>query len=374
MAGKKVKSLKKKCSMIMMLGLTALSLWGCGSINPDKYVTLGNYETLTVQVDRYTYTEEDLQQFVEYELINYVEVLDLYEYQTISANTVAADSLVNIDYVITSDGEAVESSAVQGEHYAMDAENYINMDELIGKSVGETVVIDFSATEEEALYFGIMDPEEHELLMLVTINAIETRQMPAFDDGLIARMNLEGGITTMDQFKETFRVYLQDSCDSQNQTAKETAVWDAVYNICEVEEPPEELVNRFYEQRKQDFIDYASILEDQGMDTAEAEAEAAYLDDIILELAKEEAKVELVYLAIAKKEGIKISDKQLTDAAEEEYQSYGYESAQAMIDDIGEEEYRSQVLRREVLERLSSTVTIVDGTVSPVIVIPGTEQ
>ena len=374
MAGKKVKSLKKKCSMIMMLGLTALSLWGCGSINPDKYVTLGNYETLTVQVDRYTYTEEDLQQFVEYELINYVEVLDLYEYQTISANTVAADSLVNIDYVITSDGEAVESSAVQGEHYAMDAENYIKMDELIGKSVGETVVIDFSATEEEALYFGIMDPEEHELLMLVTINAIETRQMPAFDDGLIARMNLEGGITTMDQFKETFRVYLQDSCDSQNQTAKETAVWDAVYNICEVEEPPEELVNRFYEQRKQDYIDFASILEDQGMDTAEAEAEAAYLDDIVLELAKEEAKVELVYLAIAKKEGIKISDKQLTDAAEEEYQSYGYESAQAMIDDIGEEEYRSQVLRREVLERLSSTVTIVDGTVSPVIVIPGTEQ
>lgn len=374
MAGKKVKSLKKKCSMIMMLGLTALSLWGCGSINPDKYVTLGNYETLTVQVDRYTYTEEDLQQFVEYELINYVEVLDLYEYQTISANTVAADSLVNIDYVITSDGEAVESSAVQGEHCAMDAENYIKMDELIGKSVGETVVIDFSATEEEALYFGIMDPEEHELLMLVTINAIETRQMPAFDDGLIARMNLEGGITTMDQFKETFRVYLQDSCDSQNQTAKETAVWDAVYNICEVEEPPEELVNRFYEQRKQDYIDFASILEDQGMDTAEAEAEAAYLDDIVLELAKEEAKVELVYLAIAKKEGIKISDKQLTDAAEEEYQSYGYESAQAMIDDIGEEEYRSRVLRREVLEHLSSTVTIVDGTVSPVIVIPGTEQ
>ena len=369
-----MKSIKKKCCMIMILGWISLSLWGCGSINPDKYVTLGNYETLTVQVDRYTYTEEDLQQFVEYELANYIEVLDLYEYQTISANTVAADSLVNIDYVITSDGEPVESSAVRGEHYAMDAENYINMDELVGKSVGETVVIDFSATEEEALYFGIMDPEEHELLMLVTINAIETRQMPAFDDGLIAKMNLEGGVTTMDQFKETFRVYLQDSCDSQNQTAKETAVWDAVYNICEVEEPPEELVNRFYEQKKQDYIDFASILEDQGMDTAEAEAEAAYLDDIILELAKEEAKTELVYLAIAKKEGIEISDKQLTDAAEEEYQSYGYESAQAMIDDIGEEDYRSQVLRREVLEHLISAVTIVDGTVSPVIVIPGTEQ
>lgn len=371
MAGKKVKSFKKRCSMIMILGLISLSLWGCGSINPDKYVTLGNYETLTVQVDRYAFTEEDLQQFVEYELTNYVEVLDLYEYQTISANTVANDSIVNIDYVITSDGEAVESSAVRGEHYAMDAENYLSMDELIGKSVGETVVIDFSATEEEALYFGIMDPEEHELLMLVTINAIETRRMPAFDDELIARMNLEGGVTTMDQFKETFRVYLQDSCDSQNQIAKETAVWDAVYGICEVGEPPEELVNKFFEQKKQDFEDFISMMGDQGM---VSEAESPYLDDTILEQAKEEAKVELVYLAIAKKEGIKISDKQLTEAAEEEYQSYGYESAQAMIDDMGGEEYRSQVLRREVLERLSSTVTIVDGTVSPVIVIPGTEQ
>ena len=61
-------------------------------------------------------------------------------------------------------------------------------------------------------------------------------------------------------------------------------------------------------------------------------------------------------------------------AAEEEYQSYGYESAQTMIDNIGEEEYRSQVLRSKVLEHLSSVVTFVDGTVSPVIVIPETEQ
>lgn len=367
-----MKSFKKKYSIVMILGLISLSLWGCGSINPDKYVTLGNYETLTVQVDRYTFTEEDLQQFVEYELTNYVEVLDLYEYQTISANTVAGDSIVNIDYIITSDGEAVEGSEVRGEHYAMDAENYLNMDELIGKSVGETVVIDFSATEEEALYFGIMEPEGHELLMLVTINAIETRRMPAFDDGLIAKMELEGGVTTMEQFKETFRVYLQDSCDSQNRTAKETAVWNAVYGICEVSEPPEELVNRFYEQKKQDFEDFLSMVGNQGMDTAEAES--AYLDDTILEQAKEEAKVELVYLAIAKKEGIKIGDEQLMEAAEEEYQSYGYESAQAMIDNIGKEEYRSQVLRRKVLEHLGSVITIVDGTVSPVVVIPGTEQ
>ena len=278
-----MKPLKKKYNMIVILGLISLSLWGCGAINPDKYVTLGNYETLTVQVDRYTFTEEDLQQFVEYELTTYVEVLDLYEYQTVSANVVEADSIVNIDYVITDDGEPIESSAAQGEHYAMNGENYLNLDELIGKSVGETVVINFSATEEEALYFGIMDPEEHELLMLVTINAIETRQMPAFDDGLIARMNLEGGITTMDQFKETFRVYLQDSCDSQNQTAKETAVWDAVYNICEVEEPPEELVNRFYEQKKQDFEDFVSLMGDQEM---LATVEEAYSDDTILEQAK----------------------------------------------------------------------------------------
>lgn len=358
--------------MIVILGFAALCLWGCGDINPNKYVTLGNYETLTVQVDRYTYTEEDLQQLVDYELTSYVEVLDLYEYQTISANTVESDSIVNVDYTITQDGETIEGSEVQGQHLDMMGQVPSGFENLIGKSVGETVVIDFSGSEEEALFYGIMDPGAHEILILVTINAIEVRQMPDFDDALIAGMELESGITNMAQFKETYRVYLQDSCDSQNRIAKEMAIWNAVYAICEVGEPPEELVNRFYEQKKQDFIDFVSMIGDQGTDTAQAEAD--YLDEHILEQAKEEAKIELVYMAIAKKEGIKISDKQLTEAAEEEYQSYGYESAQAMIDDIGKEEYRSQVLRREVLEHLSSVITIVDGTVSPVVVIPGTEE
>lgn len=353
------------------MGLVSLTLWGCGRINPDKYVTLGSYDTLTVQVDRYTFTEEDLQQFVEYELSSYIEVLGLYEYDTISANTVENDSIVNIDYVITQDGETVEGSQITGEHLVMGEANSNGFEELVGKSVGETVVIEFTGTEEEALYFGIMDPEEHEILILVTINALESRKAPALDDELIASIGMEG-ITTMEQFKESYREYLQDSCDSQNQTAREAAIWNAVYDICDVGEPPQELVDRFYEKKKQDFMDFVSILGDQGMDTAEAEA--SYLDENILEQAKEEAKAELVCLAIAKKEGIKITDKQLKEAAEAEYESYGYESAQAMIDDMGEEEYRSQVLRKAVLEHLGNIVTITDGTVSPAIVIPGADE
>lgn len=361
-----MKSLKKKCSVMILLGLVILSLWGCGSINPDKYVTLGNYETLTVQVDRYTFTEDDLQQFVEYELRQYIEVLDLYDYETISANGVASDSIVNIDYVVTRDGESAGSTEVHGMHYVMDGENPFRLDELIGKSVGETVVIDFSDSPEESLYFGVTDIDETEAFLLVTINAIEARRMPTYDDALIAKLNLEG-VATMDQFQETFRVYLQDSCDSQNQTAKETAVRDAVFSICEVGEPPEELVDRFFAKKKQDYEEYASFMESTE---GSSELGTQALDQLFLDEAKEDAKAELIYLAIAKKEGIKISDDQLKEAAEGEYQSYGYESAQAMIDDIGEEEYRSQVLRREVMEHLSSVVTIVDGTVSPVIVIP----
>ena len=81
--------MKKKSCVTAVLMLLMAVLCGCGGINPDKYVTLGSYKDLSVEVTYMTFTEEDLKNAIDQELKAYIDIYDLYDYEPIvSANTV----------------------------------------------------------------------------------------------------------------------------------------------------------------------------------------------------------------------------------------------------------------------------------------------
>lgn len=332
------------------------------SVDPDEYVKLGDYKNLSTEVTYVTFTEEELQECIDNELGYYVEAYDLYNYEPdVSANTVADGSVVNIDYEGKIDGEVFEGGSAQGAHLVIGSGSFIEGFEsgLVGKAVGDTTELNLAFPED----YQNAEHAGKDVVFTVTINAIEKRSMPAYDDEFIAALNLGEGITTYDAYVEYLRQYLQDTCDSQNETTLQEAVWSVVYAACEVNDPPQEMTDMMYEDLKEYFESYAQYynMDFETFVTTQMSMDMEAFETKNLEAAKEEAKKELAYMAIAKAEDIKVDDALMEEVAESEYADYGYQSADELISTMGKNDFYSYVMRKKVMERLSEIVQITEN-------------
>lgn len=369
--------MKKKIKLIMLFAMMAAMLCACGKkgddslsdnqieVDPDDYVKLGDYSNLSVEVTYYDYSEEDVKNCVDSELEFYVDYyansynLDLYDYQVdLSANTVAQGSIVNMDYTGRIDGVAFEGGSAEGAHLVIGSGKFIPgfEDGLVDKQVGETVDLDLTFPED----YQNADYAGKNAVFTVSINSIDTRSMPEYTDELIQTLNISQDITTYQQYEDYIRQYLQDSCDDANEEMRRESIWNAAYGTCEISDPPQQMVDSFYEDLNEYFETYAQyysmdletfISSQMGMDMETYQEKNR-------EAATEEAKKELAYMAIAKAEGIVVDDAMMQEAAEAEYADYGYESADAMIQTMGKADFSSYVMRQKVLKRLEEIITV----------------
>lgn len=369
--------MKKKIKLIMLFAMMAAMLCACGKkgddslsdnqieVDPDDYVKLGDYSNLSVEVTYYDYSEEDVKSCVDSELEFYVDYyansynLDLYDYQVdLSANTVAQGSIVNMDYTGRIDGVAFEGGSAEGAHLVIGSGKFIPgfEDGLVDKKVGETVDLDLTFPED----YQNADYAGKNAVFTVSINSIDTRSMPEYTDELIQTLNISQDITTYQQYEDYIRQYLQDSCDDANEQMLQESIWNAAYGTCEVSDPPQQMVDSFYEDLNEYFETYAQYysMDLETFISSQMSMDMETYQEKNREAATEEAKKELAYMAIAKAEGIVVDDAMMQEAAEAEYADYGYESADAMIQTMGKADFSSYVMRQKVLKRLEEIVTV----------------
>lgn len=370
--------MRKKIKLVVLSVMAALMLCACGKenaegslsdnqieVNPDDYVKLGDYKDLSVEVTYYNYTEEDVKSCVDSELEFYVDYmanyynLDLYDYSVdVSANTVVQGSIVNMDYVGRIDGVAFEGGSDTGAHLIIGSGNFIPgfEDGLVDKQVGETVDLDLTFPED----YQNTDFAGKNAIFTVSINSIDIRNMPEYTDELIATLNISEDITTYQQYEDYIREYLQDSCDEANEEMRQESIWNAAYSVCEISEPPQQMADSFYEDLNEYFETYAQYysMDLESFISSQLGMDMTTYQEKNREAATEEARKELAYMALAKAENIVINDDVMMEVAEEEYADYGYESATAMIQTMGKDDFSSYVMRQKVLERLEEFVTI----------------
>lgn len=369
--------MKKKIKLIMLFAMMAAMLCACGKkgddslsdnqieVDPDDYVKLGDYSGLSVEVTYYDYSEEDVKNCVDSELEFYVDYyansynLDLYDYQVdLSANTVAQGSIVNMDYTGRIDGVAFEGGSAEGAHLVIGSGKFIPgfEDGLVDKQVGETVDLDLTFPED----YQNADYAGKNAVFTVSINSIDTRSMPEYTDELIQTLNISQDITTYQQYEDYIRQYLQDSCDDANEEMRRESIWNAAYGTCEISDPPQQMVDSFYEDLNEYFETYAQYysMDLETFISSQMSMDMETYQEKNREAATEEAKKELAYMAIAKAEGIVVDDAMMQEAAEAEYADYGYESADAMIQTMGKADFSSYVMRQKVLKRLEEIVTV----------------
>lgn len=350
--------------------LTDLSTVSTRDINTDEYVTLGEYTGLDVTVNTYGFSDAELESQMQAEFESYVDYVDAYDYTPLQKDTVENGDIVNLDYSGKKDGEAFDGGTAEGAHLEIGSGSFIPgfEDGLIGHTVGDAFDLPLTFPED---YTNNTDLAGQEVVFEIKINSIDERKVPEMTDELVVAMGMLSGTQyqTIDDFREDIREYLQSTCDEQNNSEKTAAIWTAVYEKCEVKDAPQELVEDVrarIESNAQAYADYYGmsmddfIQQSMGMTREEYEQQA-------LESAQKTAKEKLVVAALAKQAGIILSDEDVNEYAQKEYQEYGYTSVEEMYADIGSGPYYDYVLTEKVNEYLAGVVNVTENQAESII-------
>lgn len=356
--------MKKRIIAAMMAAFMAFSLTACGSsddsLDADKYVKLGELEGLEIPVASYTFTDEDVAEQMQQEYEYYVDMSDTYDYQEITDRTdVQEGDFCNIDYEGKKDGVAFEGGTDTGFNLEIGSNSFIDgfEDGLIGHQVGEEVDLDLTFPDD----YQNEEMAGAAVVFHVKINKIQTRSIPEITDESVAALGVD--YASKADFEQEVRQNLQDSCDEEMENAKTEALWTAVMDACEVKEVPQTLIDSYKEEINKNTQSYADAygVELEDFITTYMKMEKADFEAEVEESAKSAAEEHLVVRAIASKADLEVKKDEVRSRAEAEYAEYQYESADAFLEDIGEDNYEQYLLQEKVQEYLLGIVKFTEG-------------
>lgn len=281
-----------------------------------EYVTLGEYEGLSVEVDSsYEVTEENLAAAIE-SLLEYTPIY----YEKDSA--AEEGDTVDIDYVGTIDGEEFDGGSAEGDELELGSDSFIDgfEDGLIGCSAGDTVSLDLTFPDDysEEDYAGL------DVTFEVTVNAVYEVEYVAYEDltdeDVAAGFEDDYGLTTVEELEETMEASLESSLLSAVQSA---------YLEVLVENSAVEIPDEINEEIDEQIASIEETAESYGIDLDTYLSYSGYTDEEEYRTYMEESYTELLVLeALVNELQIEVDGDDFTAFVEyliSYYSSYGYE-------------------------------------------------
>ena len=228
--------------------LAAMLLVGCGSekdlplaqIDTERYVTLGDYQNLSVTVEKPKVEDAEVVQ----------TMLNLYrrgisaELGGITDRAVARGDTVNIDYVGKMNGEPFENGSASGTQLTIGSGSFIDgfEDGLVGAMPGETVELDLAFPDP---YLNNPDLSGQAVAFTVTVNFI----LPPLESeaDLLDEVAAAAGLEEVSTVQE-LRQYAYDSLNRNAQIQYESNVQNAMIQEllaqCDFKKLPENMLER----------------------------------------------------------------------------------------------------------------------------------
>ena len=346
--------MKKKTAGILAAVLAAVLFSGCGGeenkplsqMDVDKYVTLGDYNNLplNLSLDSVQVDETQLEQLVYEVYCSYVTE----ESGVVTDRAVEVGDTVNIDYEGKQDGVAFAGGTKQGDFLVIGSGRFIDGFEegLIGVMPGETVDLNLSFPDS---YSANPDLAGQPVVFTVTVNYIFPTPEDMRDE-VVAGMEIED-VNTVEELRQFAYDYLYEIAKQDYNLSLENAVIDALVNSCVFNELPESLLE---ESRKTFASNLESIAASYGY-TPDAFASYYYMmsaEELINAQAPEGAKQNLALQAVANKEELAVDDDELQTLMEEAAVNAGYESVDALLDEVSLEEFRNYFMFERVVDFL----------------------
>ncbi|MFQ6878677.1 MAG: trigger factor [Oscillospiraceae bacterium] len=335
--------MKRKTAAFALCGLMVFALAGCGGENgPDTgaaktsedveydvndYVTLGDYQNLEVQITGdYTVDQSDVDAMVDNLIASAAPCVE-----DPSQTVVAADSLVNVDYVGKKDGEAFDGGSASDVTIDVATNSDVSSGSgyiegfsagLVGAHVGDTVDCNVTFPEN----YSAKDLAGQPVVFTFAVNYIGK---PVTRDTLTDDYVSEYFQTdTVDEFLDTVEAYVNQTAQYSRQNEINTAVMEAVVDNATVEDVPQELldlrVQEYTDQFEAAYCSDGTSLEDY-LDTNYGMTVEEFTEQIT-ETMRENLITQLVFEAVADKEGIELDEEGFDDYCDSMMEGNGFNS------------------------------------------------
>lgn len=334
-------------SISMVMGVA-----GCGnsdkaSNSAKKYVTLGEYKNLDVDLTVSTITdkavEEEIQSTLEQNAENQ-EVTD--------RTTVQEGDIVNINMTATVDGEDFDDANLEDSDYTLGDNEYgEDFDKaFIGKNKGDTfdITVTLPSDYSDDTYAG------KEAAFNITINKIEKSVVPELNDEFV--QSVSDDCKTVDEYRKYVKEDLQKTADDDNESsAKEDLMALAVENAT-IKGSSDDTYNLYYNQLVNDYTSYAQqwgmtfdnfISQFMGMD------EESFKDFVLDQVYDIQ-----VAMAIADKEKLTVSDKEYKTLLKQYAEDYGWDSTDELEKAYSKEYLKNNMTRDKVLDFLFENANV----------------
>lgn len=321
------KNLKKySLAMAMIMGCTLLA--GCGNSFKktqeemvDKYASyceLGEYKNIS-----YTRVETDITEDVIAAEVNYI-LSSFATVETVTTGTAENGDTVNIDFTGTVDGVAFDGGSTDGQGYTLTLGAGTMIDgfeeQIVGHDVGETFDIEVTFPED----YGNTELAGVDAVFEITINNIQVSVLPTYDDAFVSANT---DYATVAELEAAIEESIKENDASTNKTTIITTILD---NNVTVNEYPEKELQEVIDKSVESVTEEAATY---GMDFAtyvsarygtSEENFKAYISQVAEDFIREK----IVICAIAKAEGITVTEDEVEDYKKIMMDELGYTEKQ----------------------------------------------
>ena len=316
-------------------------------INVADYVTLGEYKGIEGSVDAPVVTDEYLDSYIDYVLQSNMVTTE------ITDRPVEEGDIVNIDYEGKIDGVAFDGGTAQGYDLTIGSGTFIDgfEDGLIGAETGETVDVNVTFPEN---YQG-EEVAGKDAVFTVTVNSISVETLPELTDEFV--QGLDVGVNTVEEYRQYAYDLLMEEEQATHDSNAEIAVLEAVMAGSQIQDPPEDMTNRYYNRIIDNMTYYASLY---GYDLETFLSMQGTSEDAIRESAAQAGQEIIVMQAIADAEGLSVTDEELDAEIETNAGSLGYDDVEEYRASLDVEGYREYMMSEKVLNFLLENAVVTD--------------
>ena len=326
--------------VIMLATLAACNKEESGDIttmNMNKYMKLGEYKGLTVDYIPDEVTDDSVEEEIKSILIANSEKIGVKE------GKVKNGDLVNVDYVGYKDGVAFDGGTAKSQNIRVGAGNYIPGFEeaMVGMTPGETVEAEMTFPEE----YHSSELAGQDVVFAITCNFI----YPEITDEVVVAMESDKYGT-----KDEFYTYVEEKVRSdaeENNSSNITALaFEKILENSEFKEVPESIKK----MQKEDLEKKYKVAIDAGAGDLETVVQYIYgcsADELIDVYAKQRMAIQ----AIAKAEGIEVTDAEIDERLSELAEESGTDP-QGYLDanEITREKFKELMMQNHRLDAVFS--------------------
>ncbi|MBR6533221.1 MAG: FKBP-type peptidyl-prolyl cis-trans isomerase [Clostridia bacterium] len=337
--------MKRILSIVLILVL-CLCFVGCKqdkgrklyNVDLEKYVELGEYKGIKIDTK-----SEEYRAIYDSAILSDIINNKLNKEESITKGTVNPGDIANIDFVGKKDGVAFDGGTASGYELTIGSGSFIEGFEegLVGKEIGTTVDLNLTFPEN----YQKAELQGAKVVFTVTINSVKPTKTPEEYYG-----NL--GFESVEKYYENIESIVT-----------EQLLYKAVTDNSKINDYPKkdlEVLTDYYFEVYKDNIEYSYQVEFSEFLTSQNLTEAQFKEDLVTNMVKPYMDSQMLWYAMFDKEGMKLSDKDITATIKKIMVKSGDTSAKEadIREDYGDYYIESLAISDKVLEVLKENAVI----------------